>query len=177
MPLPVSMSRADWNNIRTVQGEITRWAEETFPHRSKDHEVLYKLVLQEIPEMLEHKRTHGTVGIGGELADCFILLLDLASIWDVDVATAIRDKMMVNYAREWDIDPDSGVAQHRPTTAPTTCTPEAAAKRSPYCPFCRSHLHTRPIKEEDRYRAPTIGSFSNYWCEDCKQDFDDTIPF
>lgn len=101
----------DWNDMRMVQAAITFWANAQFPHRT-DHQALSKAVLEEIPELLQHKREHGTESIGEELADVFILLMDLATLWKVDLPTAIRDKMLINYDRTWHVDPKSGIAQH-----------------------------------------------------------------
>lgn len=108
---PGGMSPENWQDIGAVQAEITRWAQATFPHRT-DHHAIYKLMVEEIPELAMHKKENGTDGIGPELADCFILLLDLASLWGVDVADAIETKMRINYARTWNKDPDTGIMQH-----------------------------------------------------------------
>jgi len=105
------MTNINWTDIRVVQAEITRWAQERFPHRTDFH-ALHKLVLSEIPELVTHKKEHGTEDIGLELADCFILLLDLGSLWGVDIASAIQNKMAVNYLREWDKD-ENGIMQHK----------------------------------------------------------------
>lgn len=87
-------------NIRLLQQEIHQWANETFPDRAPEAG-LAKLVLEEIPEVLTHLKEHGPEGIGGELADCFILLLDMCSIWGVDAAEAIEIKMRLNHKRQW----------------------------------------------------------------------------
>lgn len=115
MPVPnvprEYMTNINWTDIRRVQSEITRWAQEEFPHRTDFH-ALHKLVLEEIPELVTHKKEEGLQGIGLELADCFILLLDLASLWGVDAAAAIQEKMAINYNRTWNKDPETGVMQH-----------------------------------------------------------------
>lgn len=100
----------NWNNIQSVQEEITRWASQQFPHRT-DHHAIYKLMVEEIPELATHKKEHGTHDIGPELADCFVLLMDLASLWGVDVAEAIHEKMKINYTRTWVRDVN-GIMQH-----------------------------------------------------------------
>lgn len=101
----------DWNDMRMVQSAITFWANKQFPNRT-DHQALSKAVLEEIPELLMHKREYGTEGIGEELADVFILLMDLATLWGVDLPDAIERKMLVNYDRTWHVDAGSGIAQH-----------------------------------------------------------------
>jgi len=42
----------------------------------------------------------------------FILVLDLASIHDVCVTAAVREKLKINYARQWKIDTVTGVMSH-----------------------------------------------------------------
>lgn len=101
----------DWNDMRAVQLEITRWASTNWPDRTY-HQALSKLVLEEIPELLQHRKEHGMSGIGPELADCFILLMDLATMWSVDLPDAIRAKMGINYSRMWLRDPATGIVQH-----------------------------------------------------------------
>lgn len=101
----------DWNNLREAQQAITFWAEMTFPDRVPEAS-LSKLVLEEIPELLHHKKTQGVKGIDGELADCFILLMDLATLWGVDLPTAIEKKMDVNSGRLWRKDEATGFYNH-----------------------------------------------------------------
>lgn len=100
----------NWESLMEVQLEIFRWANEQFPHRT-DHHAIYKLVVEEIPELMMHKKEKGMSGIGLELADCFILLMDLACIWGVDLSVAIQEKMKINYARQWNMDAN-GIMQH-----------------------------------------------------------------
>lgn len=118
-------SNTDWNDMRAVQREITRWASSNWPDRTY-HQALSKLVLEEIPEMLQHHKEHGPDhALGGELADCFVLLMDLATIWGVDLPSAIEAKMEINYMRMWYRDPDTGIAQHvqakHPQPSADTC--------------------------------------------------------
>lgn len=46
-----------------------------------------------------------------ELADVFILALDLAYLQDTDVGKAVADKMLVNANRKWRIE-DNGRMNH-----------------------------------------------------------------
>ena len=107
-----TLAATDWTNIYDAMGSINAWADRTFPRRSLDA-TLSKLVLEEIPELLTHKKNLGVEGIGEELADCFILLLDLAMIWGVDLPAALRSKMLKNANRTWDYDPDTKFYTHR----------------------------------------------------------------
>jgi NTP pyrophosphatase (non-canonical NTP hydrolase) len=101
----------DWDSMSVAQKAINDWANKTFPDRVPEAS-LVKLVMEEIPELLAHRKEKGTEGISGELADCFILLLDLATIWDVDVGTALFQKMSVNIQRQWTHDPATGFYNH-----------------------------------------------------------------
>lgn len=115
------MSKLNWDSITEVSLYIHYWAERTFANRNPDAS-LFKLVLYEIPELLTHKRNRGANGIEGELADCFVLLMDLSVIWNVNLKNAIRDKMQLNERRSWRQD-DAGLYQHVNLAASTTILP------------------------------------------------------
>jgi NTP pyrophosphatase (non-canonical NTP hydrolase) len=100
-----------WSNIYNAQRAIHEWANKTFPGRDPVAS-LTKLVMEEIPELLTHKKQHGTEFIGEELADCFILLLDLAALWNVDLPVALRSKMHKNAQRQWKKDDTTGFYNH-----------------------------------------------------------------
>lgn len=107
----VSLERLPISNIRTLQVFINAWANKTFPDRIPEA-ALTKLVMEEVPELLTHRKEKGTEAIGGEMADCFILLLDLCEIWGIDIAQAIHDKMEINRKRSWDLDTATGFYHH-----------------------------------------------------------------
>ena len=106
-----ALSYTDWNSIQVAQIAIHEWANKTFPGRAPKAS-LNKLVMEEIPELLTHLKEHGVEGIGEELADCFILLLDLAEIWGVNLPKAIQRKMLKNVGRGWVKDADTGFYNH-----------------------------------------------------------------
>lgn len=143
----------DWVNMRQAQIEITRWANEQFPGRT-DHAAVFKLVVHEIPELMIHKKEKGLEGIGTELADAMILLLDLASLWGVDMAQAVEAKMGINYHRTWERDAH-GIMQH---------VPDVLLGPLPTCPNCSN---------SDQVQASSDGGFV---CVKCEYSFDD-IPF
>jgi NTP pyrophosphatase (non-canonical NTP hydrolase) len=101
----------NWDSLTETSLYIHYWAQRTFPGRSPTAS-LSKLILEEIPELLEHRKRHGVDGIGPELADCFILLMDLACIWNVNLKEAIRDKMRINEQRMWLPDKETGFFNH-----------------------------------------------------------------
>ncbi len=102
----------DWNDVRAAQFAINSWANTALPDRVPEAS-LSKLVMEEVPELLIHRKERGTVGIGQELVDCLILLLDLAVIWDVDVPNALRAKMEINANRTWVLDEATGFYNHK----------------------------------------------------------------
>ncbi len=158
----------NWGRFDDVQREITRWADEQFPGRT-DHQTVFKLVVHEVPELMIHKKEKGIEGIGTELADAFILLLDLASMWDVNVMEAIRAKMQVNYGRIWERDAH-GIMQHVPgvTHGPPTALEKSGLVTGVRCPGCNSI---------DTIEHAAVTSLYLYHCGLCGKDFDDDIPF
>lgn len=148
----------NWHLIMDTQLEITRWADEQFPGRT-DHQTVFKLMVHEIPELMTHKKEKGTAGIGTELADCFILLMDLASMWGVDLTEAIRAKMETNYQRTWERD-THGIYQH--VTASTVVVPIPKMQ----CPSCGAE----EIRETNR-------TDYLYQCLVCNHTFNDDCPF
>lgn len=92
--------------LKTMQKEITRWADRLFPSRTVD-EILRKLE-EERDELMENG---GTID-PGEYADVLILVLDLASQFDIDVEKAVLDKMAINESRTWKRDESTGTMRH-----------------------------------------------------------------
>lgn len=151
----------NWTDLEQVQDEITRWANATFPERTAFN-ALSKVTMKEIPELLVHLEEQGTDNIGTELADVFILLIDLAAMWEVNLPTAIRDKMFVNYERTWKRDKESGLWQHIKEKTASMPPP------MPSCPTC--HLNTHVVTSTDK----TLGA---YVCIADSTIFDDDCPF
>jgi NTP pyrophosphatase (non-canonical NTP hydrolase) len=102
----------DWNDIRQVQRHINEWADHTFGYGRDPQASLSKLVLEEIPELLSHKKVRGLEGIDLEFADTLILLLDLADMWGIDVPKALENKMSINHKRRWKLDESTGFYNH-----------------------------------------------------------------
>lgn len=101
----------NWDSMADASKAINDWANRTFPGRGPKSSI-NKLGMEELPELLIHLKEHGPEGIGEEWADCLILLLDLARIWKIDPATAIRNKMEINMRRHWKQDPETGFYNH-----------------------------------------------------------------
>lgn len=89
--------------VRELQEQVHAFAEETFGPGRED--AAWKKLFEEIGETLKNPRDPG------EWADIFIVLLDLAKMYGVDVGSASVDKMAVNRQRVW-TKTETGVMQH-----------------------------------------------------------------
>lgn len=88
---------------------IVQWADRELPDRPM-RAGLVKLCLDEIPELWRHFRKEGKIS-EGELADCFIILMDIAKRAGIDAMSAVYSKMLVNSERKWQRMED-GTYQH-----------------------------------------------------------------
>lgn len=101
----------DWNNIEQAREYVTEWANRTFPGRTPG-QALSKLVLHEIPEtLMAIKEGKPTSEMELEFADLLILILDLGSLWGINIPRGLARKMEINEHRMWLRDVD-GIAQH-----------------------------------------------------------------
>jgi NTP pyrophosphatase (non-canonical NTP hydrolase) len=85
--------------IQNLQKEIVEWADSISAKRTPVNTVV-KLV-SETSELLD-VIVNDDYDVGGELADCTILLLDLADMYGVDLLMAVREKMGINRDRKWE---------------------------------------------------------------------------
>lgn len=81
-----------------LQSEIVKWADSISPRR-RPQDTVVKLV-SEASELLDAV-LNKPEEVGQELADNFILLLDLADMHNVDLVGEAWKKMDVNRSREW----------------------------------------------------------------------------
>lgn len=98
------LAATDWDCISSAQRMVTIWASKQFPKRSANG-VYLKLYGELYESIRDPSSPH-------ELADVFILLLDLASMQNINLAKALAEKMEINAAREWLFDGATGLAQH-----------------------------------------------------------------
>lgn len=97
-----------------LQKIIDEWAAETIPDRTPIGG-LQKLTFEEIPELVRCITSKGNLGNAtGEIADCMILLLDVATQLGIDAEAAVREKMEENRSREWVLNPVTGFYNHVP---------------------------------------------------------------
>lgn len=94
----------NWNSIDEARRAITKWADKQFPMRTSQGTLLK--LYGEIGELVADPSSPL------ELADVFILLLDYASMHNIDVAKAIAGKMALNRSRKWKFNEHTGLAQH-----------------------------------------------------------------
>jgi NTP pyrophosphatase (non-canonical NTP hydrolase) len=83
------------SEIRELTAEIVEWADSVFPQRKLDSALLK--LFGEVGELIKDPDSPG------EYADICIMVFDLAAMHNVDLAQAIRDKMVVNRSRRWAI--------------------------------------------------------------------------
>jgi hypothetical protein len=101
------MRKCGSDPIAAAQERIKSWADRVYPGRTP-HGALAKLMLEEIPELL-----NGGLDDPGEYADTLILLFDIAQMRGIDALQAVHDKMEINENRTWVVDPQTGIMRHK----------------------------------------------------------------
>lgn len=103
----------DLKTLEQVMHEFVRskgWYESDTPKPQTPKNLAISLVL-EASEVLEHfqwsERTNDKGELAGELADVMLYLMQLASVSDIDLGQAVKDKLEANYKRSWDVDKDN----------------------------------------------------------------------
>ena len=91
-------------SVSEFQSEVSKWAFQTFPHQTPHSKMTH--LRKEIDELAEDTSD------GEEMADCFILLLNLAEMAGVDLMTEARRKMEINRKRKWGAPDADGVCHH-----------------------------------------------------------------
>lgn len=93
--------------VDRLQAEIEAWIQPLHPERSP-YGTIAKL-LEEVGELIASDRMNDPL----EVADVLILVLDLATLLDVDVTEAVRAKLAINAQRSW-VAADNGALRHLP---------------------------------------------------------------
>lgn len=91
--------------IKDLTEIIVDWADLIIPERKPVH-ALTKLVMEEIPELLQNQENDM------EFADVLILVLDYAHLTGIDAEKAVLRKMEINRGRQWNKDPHTGLIHH-----------------------------------------------------------------
>lgn len=83
------------------------WYDDDSPKPQSPKNLAISLVL-EASEVLEHYQwgedSNDKAELASELADVMLYLLQLASISEIDLGTAVMDKLDKNYQRTWESD-------------------------------------------------------------------------
>ena len=93
------------SSITELQHEISAWVDTVNPGRTPISTI--SKLLEEIGELLGSEKMKDEL----ELADIFILALDLGTIQGIDIEEAIRKKLAINKSRSWRI-ADNGAMSH-----------------------------------------------------------------
>lgn len=98
-----SMGRDGEPSMTDIQADVHEWANQTFPGRAPAAGWLK--LFEELGEVIKTPRDKL------EWADVFIMLFDLASMYEVNVESAIEAKLAINRNRSWQ-QTESGVYTH-----------------------------------------------------------------
>lgn len=92
------------NDTLQFQREVSTWAQETFPNQTPASKLAH--LCDEVEELKLCPDD------GEEMADIFILLLNLAEMNGFDLMHEARAKMTKNRARKWGKPDERGVCKH-----------------------------------------------------------------
>jgi NTP pyrophosphatase (non-canonical NTP hydrolase) len=109
-------------NFQPLQEEIAQWSDKTFGSDPDREIAIARHLIEEAQELfdavsIERSNTPqpGAIyNVKGQIADCFILLLDLAAKYNIsmhNVYFIIEDKMETNRKRQWEKD-ENGLYHH-----------------------------------------------------------------
>ena len=87
--------------IRLVCQEKTLWSGYTFYKTMQPHHEFREGRIKHLKKEVEELENSSYVDSPEELADCFLLLLHLSYLRDIDLLKEARKKMNINRAREW----------------------------------------------------------------------------
>lgn len=114
------------------QREISTWAAQTFPGQTPASKVEH--LIEEVNELRDNPSD------GEEMADCVILLFNLAEMGGFDLLEEARKKMAKNKLRKWGPPDERGVCHHIKDVAPSTEQPP-------------TNSETRTLTAWDRYQV------------------------
>lgn len=98
-------------NLKELTEEMNKFVEDKgwYSPDSQKPQTLRNLAISlnlEAAEVLElfqwHENPKNTKNLAGELADVALYLLQIAYISGIDLEKAIKDKLEINYTRDWD---------------------------------------------------------------------------
>jgi NTP pyrophosphatase (non-canonical NTP hydrolase) len=89
--------------IKKMQKQVVRWICDHIPDERRDPVNTAIKLSEEVAELLHALYTDGD-NVGEEVADCIILLLDIAHLEGVNMDTQFKLKMAINANRQWKLD-------------------------------------------------------------------------
>ena len=89
--------------IKKMEKQVVRWIRGHIPDERRDPMNTAIKLSEEVAELLHALYVDGA-NVGEEIADCMILLLDIAHLEDIDVSTNFKLKMAINANRQWKSD-------------------------------------------------------------------------
>lgn len=107
-------------NTKELQKMIAEWSRETFgggptPIPNTEKERRWGMMAhfsKEFDELLGALKTNDPKRIGNELADCAMLLFDMADISGIDIGAAMLEKLEINKKRKWGKPDEHGCIEH-----------------------------------------------------------------
>lgn len=110
-----------FNRIQSLQDNIAKWSDATFGDGNRGLGMCEHLG-KEVKELKEAIMVYdsgvnrfGKESLGEEVADCFMLLLDIARTYDMsvdDIFYATTDKLIINQNRKWGSTNSDGSVEH-----------------------------------------------------------------
>lgn len=96
--------------ISEFQKYVGFWGMRTFPRENATSRAEH--LAREVEELKEAISKRGILDIGEEAADCFILLLGIAHMYQFDLFGQATKKMITNELRRWGEPDELGVIEH-----------------------------------------------------------------
>ena len=85
------------DSISALQGYVVNWADQKLGERSYDN------AFNKLDEEIQELKDAGVDGRSDEMADVFIMLLDMANMAGIDISRAVHNKLTINWARNWEL--------------------------------------------------------------------------
>lgn len=86
-----------------MQKHVTDWINPLINPNVRDPMAACIKLAEELSELTYEQYTGNMEGVGEELADCLILLLDIAYLNNVDLSAEFYTKMDINKQRKWEM--------------------------------------------------------------------------
>lgn len=165
-------------DILDFQKEVGKWAVRTFKGQTVRSCAIH--LEKEVKELKKALEGRDTTKIGMELADCYLLLLDIAYRLDIPLQRAAEIKHQINQDRKWQEPDESGVYEHvrEEEERETDFFYKACGHRFLIihtCPECRTHAEYRRCPRCGRITldgdyADEAG-FGSIWCKNPRCDY------